>query len=221
MKPPTRLPPSHSAHVRPQRACSAHTVLAEQEPTPEKVNLEAANGRRPGQWGRGTQAPAGQQGRPPPRARARGRSPGGLQARAGPRWRRAQSPEPASGRLSPLPAPTLPQPGGAARARARRRQARRRPAPRQRPGRPRARAQAAEAGAFVVGHNSADPALPGEKFCAPHLSGRGASSARPLPPRAARRGSDTRASAGDRAGPSGSSLPPPTPPRGSGGLDRT
>lgn len=42
----------------------------------------------------------------------------------------AQSPEPASERLSARPAPTLPQPGGAAGARARRRQARRRPAPR-------------------------------------------------------------------------------------------
>jgi hypothetical protein len=92
----------------------------------------------------------------------------------------------------PVPATTLPQPGGADGACARRRQARRRPAPRGALGH-RAPARAAPAPAFVVRPNSADPRLPAEKFCAPPLSGPEPAPLARSPASAARRGSDARA----------------------------
>lgn len=77
---------------------------------------------------------------------------------------RAQSPKPASERFSPLPAPTLPQPGGAAGDRARQRQARRCPAPRQVLRPPRASDEATEAGALLSATTPRTRSYPGRSF---------------------------------------------------------
>lgn len=143
-----------------------------------------------------------------------GRSPGAPRACAG--AGAARSTKPCAGKPAALPSArsTLPQPGGAAGARARRRQASRRPAARQVLGAPRDRDEAAAAGAFVVAHNSPDPALPGQKFCAPRPSGQGPASSPTLAPTAR---PPLRHPSRDppRAGPRSSSAP------GSGGLGRT
>lgn len=148
-------------------------------------------------------------------ARARGPQSGGSTGLAqGPEPLPAQSPAPASERLAlgqPLPSPRRRRSG----ARARRRQARRVPHParfsdpaRQRRGHGCQR--------FVIRHNSAAPALPGQKFCAPHLPGRGPVSSPTLatrsPPAAQTPEPGTRCGAGPGA---------PSRPQGSGGRGST
>ncbi|XP_021093935.1 uncharacterized protein LOC110344387 [Heterocephalus glaber] len=147
-------------------------------------------------------------------SRVCGRSAEGLRACAGAGVAASTKPEPARER-SPqcplLPSPSRaaqpePVPGGGSRGGV--------PTPRRapdpappRPGRP--------AASFVVGRNSADPTLPGEKFCAPPLLDLGPTPlARSAP--AACRGQDPRAGHSQLRRAQMLQLP-----RGSGGLRRT
>lgn len=154
---------------------------------------------------------AGTSGKAPPAASpagARGPQSGG---RTGLRRaaRTAPSTKPRAGQ--PLPSPRPRRSG----ARARRRQARRVPH-RARSSDPARRRRGRGCQRFVIRRNSAAPALPGQKFCAPHLSGRGPTPSPTLatrcPPAAQTPAPGTRGGAGPDA---------PSRPQGSGGPGST
>lgn len=171
----------------------------------------AANSQRPGQWGR---EDAGTSGRADPAAAPsqgpRAAAPELCGPAQEPESLRAQSLEPASERLSTLPAPTLPptQPGGAAGDRARQRQARRRPAPRQVLRALRASSEAAEAGALLSAATPRTRRCPGRSFARLAYPVRGQFLRLSSPPAARLRGADTRVGDSQLGGPRSSLVPP-------------
>lgn len=165
-------PPLHSAHVRLQCACSARTVLAGVGANPLKSQPGSRKRPEAGTMGEGDAGTSGRKNGRCPKPEPAGHSPRILQACAGAGI--APSTKPRAGQRAALPcARSYPPPAGqrsrspcqaeAGEA------ATRTPPGSQTPARPRR----GLGGRRFCPHNSADPALPEQKFCAPHLSGQG------------------------------------------------